>query len=115
MLRALIRQLCGARSDFPQWFKDLGSTFRDKNALPGLKGLEATLWKTTDGFDEVYLVIDVLDECTTVEKKRETLLNSIVSLQKVCPSNVHCLVTSRKEPGIEANLARSSEGIVRRN
>jgi hypothetical protein len=106
MLSSMIRQLCGARPDSPAWLNDLGSTFRDKGARPTLEHLEDALWNAVAGFDAVYLIIDSLDECTTSNSKRATLMKSLVRLQKCSPPNVHILVTSRKEPDIEASLDR---------
>ncbi|OBT61859.1 hypothetical protein VE03_08815 [Pseudogymnoascus sp. 23342-1-I1] len=106
MLSSMIRQLCGARPDRPAWLNNLGSTFRDKGARPTLKHLEAALWNAVKGFDAVYLIVDALDECTTSKGTRATLMRSLVKLQKCSPPNVHILVTSRKEPDIEAALNR---------
>lgn len=102
----MIRQLCGARPDSLGWLNNLGSTFRDKGARPTLEHLEAALWNAVEGFDAVYLIIDALDECTTSKGTRVTLMKSLVKLQKCSPPNVHILVTSRKEPDIEAALIR---------
>lgn len=106
MLSSMIRQLCGARPDSPSWLSNLGSTFRDKGARPTLEHLEGTLWNAVEGFDAVYRIVDALDECTTSKGARATLMKSLVRLQKCSPPNVHILVTSRKEPDIEAALDR---------
>lgn len=106
MLSSMIRQLCGARPDTPAWLNNLGSTFRDKGAHPTLEHLESTIWNAVEGFDAVYLIIDALDECTTSNGMRATLMKTLVKLQKCSPPNVHILVTSRKEPDIEAALDR---------
>ncbi|OBT97761.1 hypothetical protein VE01_05117 [Pseudogymnoascus verrucosus] len=106
MLSSMIRQLCGARPDSPAWLNNLGSTFRDKGARPTLEHLEGALWNAVEGFNAVYLIIDALDECTTSKSTRATLMKSLVKLQKCSPPNVHILVTSRKEPDIEAALDR---------
>ncbi|KFZ14934.1 hypothetical protein V501_02978 [Pseudogymnoascus sp. VKM F-4519 (FW-2642)] len=106
MLSSIIRQLCGARPDSPAWLNNLGSTFRDKGARPTLEHLEGAVWNAVEGFNAVYLIIDALDECTTSKSTRATLMKSLVKLQKCSPPNVHILVTSRKEPDIEAALDR---------
>jgi hypothetical protein len=111
MLSAIIRQLCGSRPDTPDWLLNLGKTFRDKNARPGLRHLENALWDAVSGFDAVYLVVDALDECGTsqdreVQDRRAILLTSLAKLQGSCPHNVHILATSRKEPDIEAKFSK---------
>jgi hypothetical protein len=102
----MIRQLCGARPDTPDWLINLGTTFRDKNTHPGLHHLENALWDAVSGFDAVYLVVDALDECGTFEDRRSILLQSLAKLQVCCPPNVHLLVTSRKEPDISAKISK---------
>jgi hypothetical protein len=105
MLSSMTRQLCGARPDTPEWLKALGSKFRDKGSRPGLKHLEDALWGAASGFDAVYFIVDALDECTTSQNKRATLLKSLAKLQGCSPPTVHILLTSRKEPDIEAAFA----------
>jgi hypothetical protein len=105
MLSSIIRQLCGARPDTPEWLKNLGSNFRDKGSRPGLKHLEDALWGAAGGFEAVYIIVDALDECTTSQDKRATLLKSLTRLQGCSPPQVHILLTSRKEPEIEEAFA----------
>jgi hypothetical protein len=113
MLRCIIRQLCGCRPDTPTWLTNLGTNFRDKNALPGPENLERALWTAADGFHAVYLILDGLDEFSPFPGKREILMRSIVKLQGSSPPNVHILVTSRKEPDIEAAFRRLSRTYVK--
>ncbi len=105
-LTTIIRQLCGARPDTPDWLKDLGARFRDKGYPLDLISLEDALWNAVAGFDAVYLIIDALDECSTLDNKRAILLKSLSRLHTCCPPNVHVMVTSRNEPDIEMGLSR---------
>lgn len=104
MLRAMLRQLCAARPDIPDWLTTFGTSLKDHGASPSCKDLEKAIWTAAGGFDQVYLVVDALDECTTSGDKRLDLLKSLARLQESFPSNVHLLVTSRKESDIEAEF-----------
>ncbi|TVY40551.1 hypothetical protein LOCC1_G004799 [Lachnellula occidentalis] len=67
---------------------------------PTMKSCIAMLKEVMAGFDNVYIVLDALDECPKVEEKRHKLLDL---LHDVCDwnlSSLHILVTSRRESGI---------------
>ena len=103
MLRSLIVQLCGRRPDSPKALLDL-RRLRDINQYPDLKTLETTFKATTGGFENLFLVIDALDECSQNDSEREILLKLIVSIQQWHLSSLHILCTSRKENDIERAL-----------
>ena len=60
MLRSLIVQLCGRRTDTPQLLLDLRA-FRDMNHQPDLDDLQVTLQACVKDFKDVYLIIDAND------------------------------------------------------
>jgi hypothetical protein len=72
MIRSLIVQLCGRRSDTPKPLLDL-RRFRDVNHQPDPKNLETTLRACVQDFQNVYLIIDALDECPVAGDEREAL------------------------------------------
>lgn len=54
-----------------------------------------------NNFDSVFIIIDALDECPTINDERDKLLDTICELLSwKCPS-LHLLCTSRKEIDIE--------------
>ena len=54
---------------------------------------------------QVFLVIDALDECPIGDESRAKVLALLTELSGWSLSNLHVLVTSRKEPDIEKALA----------
>jgi len=56
-----------------------------------------------DNFDDVSIVIDALDECPK-DGERGELLDAISDIKSRLMDNFHTLVTSRREPDIEAVL-----------
>lgn len=104
MLRSLIVQLCGRRPDTPKPLLDL-HRFRDINHQPDLESLEAALGACAQDFNNVYLVVDALDECPFANDEREMLLNVLGRIVGSALSNLHVFCTSRPEPDIKAKLA----------
>ncbi|TVY93678.1 hypothetical protein LAWI1_G001865 [Lachnellula willkommii] len=91
--------LCNRR-DTPQFLQKELERANVGQQKPTLKSCIAMLKEVIAGFDNVYIVLDALDECPKVEEKRHKLLNL---LHDVCGwnfSSLHILVTSRREPDI---------------
>lgn len=63
---------------------------------PTIEALRSTLSHIIEEFDQVYIVLDALDECT----EREVLLESINEFLSWDHSELHLLVTSREENDI---------------
>ena len=61
------------------------------------------------GSEPVYIVLDGLDECDEIERKH--LLRTILGLWKNC-SNLHVLVSSRKEVDIRRALETNCEMLI---
>lgn len=74
---------------------------------PGLDELIGMLFTVTEGFQHAFVIIDALDECPK-DSERVQLLKTISNLQTRSPSNVHVLVTSRRETDIEQALGSLS-------
>jgi hypothetical protein len=103
MLSSLITQLCRCRPDFPQPLLDL-ERYKDTNTRPGLETLENTLRASIADFENVYLIIDALDECTMVDDERQMLLDSLLRMYQWREDSLHLLLTSRKEMDIDDKL-----------
>lgn len=67
---------------------------------PPIELLEATLLRIVDSFEDVYIVIDSLDECS----ERKDLLAWIGSMTSIASGKLHMMVTSRSEPDIRRGL-----------
>lgn len=103
MLASLIKQLCCCRPDTPEPVNDLHDT-RTRGHRPDRTTLEKTLIACTHDFSSVYLVIDALDECPTVNSERRKLMQTIRSIHTTTTNNLHLLITSRPETDIAAVL-----------
>lgn len=113
MLSSLIVQLCGSRPDSPQSLLDL-RRYKDTNRRPDIKALETILRATMADFENVYLVIDALDECPMADQERERLLAWLQRIHRWREPDLHLLVTSRKEGDIRDELGPllDAEGAV---
>lgn len=107
MLRSLIVQLSGRRPDTPKPVQDLGH-FRVVNQMLDMESLEKALLATIPDFQNVYLVLDAIDECPQDASERELLLELIIRTQGWGLDNLHVLLTSRKKQDIDDALKRLS-------
>ena len=57
-----------------------------------------------DGFGDIFLVLDALDECPRTNNQRKILLDTILEMVSFDIDSLHILATSRKEPDIEKAL-----------
>ncbi|KAF8522728.1 NACHT domain-containing protein, partial [Hysterangium stoloniferum] len=96
LLRSLIKQLTSVCFDIP---KCLSQIYRD-GTQPSLKGLEKTLCELLTTFNQVYIILDALDESSEY-------LKVIIWLSKLLSQNslrLHILVTTRPEASIQREL-----------
>ncbi|KIJ07625.1 hypothetical protein PAXINDRAFT_19198 [Paxillus involutus ATCC 200175] len=89
LIRSVLHQLCFTRADIPDPMKRLYGVDREEHPEPTLAQLKTTLGEVVQGFDEVYIMIDALDECDS----QEELLDWMESLQSATPG-LHLLTTS---------------------
>lgn len=96
LLANLLRQLAQDRPSLP---KSVQSFYDDcKGQRPSLDQISTTLQSVSKMHSKVFIVIDALDECPTLEGCRSTFLEAIVDLQAKCKANV--FATSRFIPEI---------------
>ena len=93
LICSLIRQLSGRLGSCPDALLRL---YGDGLQQPSIRALEDTLQQIVDGFHEVYIIIDALDECTD----REKLLKWIAQISSWKSGKLHMLMTSRDEEDI---------------
>ena len=100
MIRSLVAQLCTQSALIPHCVESLYekcSEGRSQPTPPSLDALRNVLCQLFGCFNEVYIVLDALDECT--ERHHLILaLEDIVAWQK---SELHLLATSRRELELE--------------
>ncbi|KAK1623691.1 hypothetical protein BDP81DRAFT_484650, partial [Colletotrichum phormii] len=99
MLSSIVRQLCASRPDTPQPIKRFENHIA-RGERPDLDALKDALMATIRGFSAVFIVIDALDECPTLDGERSRLLDCLSSIITAMPDNLHIFCTSRAEPDI---------------
>jgi Cdc6-like AAA superfamily ATPase len=116
VIRTLISQLYHRRNDTQKPLDSLFSSCGDGRRQPTYESLCKVFLQIINQAQEIYIVLDALDECRTRKgPPSEGLLAWIRSLSDLEHSNVHLLVTSRLEHDIELvlrKLAQSEKDIV---
>ncbi|KZP21469.1 hypothetical protein FIBSPDRAFT_1044192 [Athelia psychrophila] len=105
LTRSLITQLadrCG--DEIPAALANMYRACDNGHRQPSDSILEDTLLQLIECFEDVYIVVDSLDECAD----RETLLKWIQSITSKASGKLHLMLTSRSESAIERGLASLS-------
>ncbi|KIK81665.1 hypothetical protein PAXRUDRAFT_102350, partial [Paxillus rubicundulus Ve08.2h10] len=99
LLRSILDQLCSTQTTIPDAMKRLYGVDSKEHPQPTLAQLKTTLGEVMKDFDEVYILIDALDECDS----QAELLNWMKSLPSTT-QGLHLLATSRPERIIEGRM-----------
>lgn len=102
-MSSLLAQLCSQTVKVLEPLVDLHKECQGGQQKPATSELKGTLRKVIREFEEVFFVVDALDECPKA-CEREELLVVIAEIKSWSPSNLHLLMTSRQEPDIEEAL-----------
>ncbi|KAF8842074.1 hypothetical protein BDN67DRAFT_421112 [Paxillus ammoniavirescens] len=103
LLRSILNQLCSKQAYIPDAIRRLYHVNDKEHPQPTLAQLRATLGEVVNSFDEVYVLIDALDECDS----QAELLEWMQSLQS-STNGLHLLVTSRPDRIIEDRMSNFS-------
>jgi hypothetical protein len=116
LIRSLISQLYHKHKDTEELLDLLFTSCNKGRSQPTLESLCKVFLQMIDQSQEIYIVLDALDECRVRKGPlSEGVLAWIQSLSELELRNVHLLVTSRPEHDIESvlrKLAQSDEDIV---
>jgi hypothetical protein len=107
LLPSLLAQLASqSRRHIPKALKGLytgsADTVDGRKHPPTLDGMSDTLDSVISEFDQVYICLDALDECTD----RKRLLDLLKRIRKQPLRHLHILATSRQEWDLEASLTQ---------
>ena len=107
LLSSLLAQLCSRNSrHICKSLKDLYTSSKHdsdgKELPPTFDGMYDTLVSLVSDFDQVYICLDALDECTD----RKRLLDLLKLIQKKSLTHLHILATSRKERDLGVSLTK---------
>lgn len=100
MIRSLILQLFSQRAGTSQALESLFSSCMDGQRQPTSQTLLGTLRQMLEDFENIYLLIDALDECL----ERDELMANIEELTSWKERNLHILATSRWEEVIAESI-----------
>lgn len=97
LLRSLIVQLSVQSTKVPESLTDLFSHCQDGQHQPTIDALTLTLRQILETFQQVFIILDALDECN----EREKLLLLLETIFNWHLDKLHILSTSRRETDIE--------------
>ena len=100
LIRSLIVQFAASYGGIPATLAKLYQSCHDGKSQPSVQSLQSVLFTILGTFDDVYIVLDALDECT----ERKDLLKWIKQMTSWKGSKLHLLTTSRPEEDIAKNL-----------
>jgi len=100
MIRSLITQLSLRCVSTPRVLAALFSSCMNGEQQPTSDTLLTTLQQMAQEFNEIFVILDALDEC----KERRELLEEIDKIAGWRMGKLHILVTSRREKDIEESL-----------
>lgn len=111
-IRSLITQLSEPCGDvIPAALVSVYRACDNGHRQPHLTSREENLNKVLECFEDVYVVIDSLDECA--ENLKSDLLNWIESVTLKASDELHLMATSRPEKRIAQGLTSLSESRIR--
>lgn len=104
-LRSLLAQLACSTSDFPPELQDLHNQRESKNQQPTVSDLSSVFFHILERRQEIYLIIDALDECSTNHsQERQDLIGLIKRMKESSVPSTNVLILSRQERDIEDGL-----------
>jgi hypothetical protein len=110
---AIIRQLAQQASAFPQSVCNLYEKYRAKGTPASLLEYLELLQYLAKGFDEMYLVIDALDEC--IDRNGESIWSGLLTKVTTSIPNLRLLCTSRHISDMGGILRDSTRIEIRAN
>lgn len=109
MVRSLLKQIASVATELPSSIVELYEKQKSQQKLPQLQELEKALLFSCEDFNQVFIVIDALDESEEA-KHRSSILQILTSLQQ--RPNVRLFITSRFHPQDIAKVFNSAPRIL---
>jgi hypothetical protein len=100
LIRSLIAQFATPYGGIPTALAKLYQSCHDGRSQPSVQSLQSVLFNIFESFENIYIVLDALDECT----ERKDLLKWIKRMASWKGSKLHLLTTSRPEEDIAKNM-----------
>ncbi|KZP12284.1 hypothetical protein FIBSPDRAFT_166106 [Athelia psychrophila] len=105
LVRSIIMQLAHQCDGIPVALAEMYAKYDKGSRQPPINVLEATLLRIITSFDDVFIVIDSLDECS----EREEVIQWIHSIASSASGKLHLAVSSRPKPEIIQGLRLLSQ------
>ena len=105
-LSSIARDICTKVVTIPKVVEDLWSDANNGQQRPSVQNLLDILRVLMPNFDQVYLVMDAVDECPKLQRDR-----LLLTLKNLCSLNIECLhmlAVSRPEADIERSFKEIS-------
>lgn len=106
IISAFMKQLCRKREEIPSWLLK----FKNNSYSPSSASNKASFISLARTFDEIFVVIDALDECP--KEKRATIIQFITAVTDELP-RIKIFVTSRRELDIIGAFEDSDTPAIR--
>jgi ankyrin repeat domain-containing protein 50 len=100
LIRSLIAQFAASYGGIPATLAKLYQSCHDGRSQPSVQSLQSILFTILESFDDVYIILDALDECA----KRNDVLKWIEEMTSWRKGKLHLLVTGRPEEDIAKRL-----------
>jgi ankyrin repeat domain-containing protein 50 len=100
---SLTAQLCCRLDPLPENLKELYKRCKNGQEKAAMQELKTALSETIKDLEDVFVVVDALDECPKYGK-REELLDLFAEIKSWSVPHLHILATSRQEHDIEQAL-----------
>ncbi|CAD6586135.1 MAG: hypothetical protein ASARMPRED_002451 [Alectoria sarmentosa] len=100
LVRSLVTQLSRQSLESSKKLEALYSQFEKGHEEPNVERLVKLMRRVLEEFEETYLVIDALDECTEIPE----VISFLDEMRNWGFQNIHILITSRRERVIEEGL-----------
>jgi hypothetical protein len=100
LIRSLIRQFSATYGGVPTVLTELYHSCQDGGSQPSVESLQTTLLLILEVFDDVFIVLDALDECA----ERKDILGWVKKMTSWSKGKLHLLATSRVEEEIANHL-----------
>lgn len=99
---ALAKQLCRKKPVLPKVVKELYRQYSRQDQLPSQAKYQALLVEVLESFEQVFIVIDALDECSD----QDVVLPLIAALVQSSSVKIKICVTSRRQQFILHSFAK---------
>ncbi|TGO18306.1 hypothetical protein BPAE_0389g00020 [Botrytis paeoniae] len=113
IIRSWIGDICSNRRDTPRTLKDAYAYCNYGQQQPTIKNLLKILKSVIVGLQDVYLVVDALDEYP--KRERNALMKIVKEIHQWNIDSIHIFVTSRAEDDIRVHLTNMNEQNVAGN